>query len=585
MEYKEEKALLDARSSKMSFYRALACALVIGALVYNFSNGQSMYSMVALVVSVIIFAILVYKHIKIKREVDRISCKIIISERYVARLNGEWTSFKKDGAKFADDENPYTSDLDIFGRKSLFQFINETNTFLGEQHLKKMLAPSEINVDEILKRQEAIKELSELNAFCENIKCEGLLSGGASKDPEKLIEFLESDNRIFKNSKLKYILSVTSVVTAFLPILFFMNPSQTKFTILLGLVLMNCALYLFNLPKILSVLNEINHFKNSINNFRAMLILIEKENFSSELNNELKKNLESEKLASEHIKKLERISDAIDLRYNSLLFIFLNVLLLWDIHCIFALEDLRDEGGNNIKKWLETIGSFEALISLAVLPEMNKDWNFPSFSGNKLEIHAKDVGHPLINKDVRVYNNFSLKNIAIISGSNMAGKTTFLRTLGINLTLAYAGAPVCASSFKTPILDIYTSMRIKDDLNENISTFYAELIRIKKIINNSNSRKPMIFLIDEIFRGTNSYDRVFGSEKVLLQLQKPWIIGAISTHDLEVCRLEESDDKFTNYHFSEQYINNEIEFDYTIKDGVSTTRNARHLMKMVGIET
>lgn len=582
--YEKEQDLLEKKSSKLSFYRTIACAMAIGFFSYGAFVEGSIYINIVLLLLVAGFISIVYHHLQIKKELERVRCKIIINERYISRIEGDWVNFKKNGQEFTDDENPYTSDLDIFGGKSLFQFINETNTFFGKQNLKDILLPPEKNIEDILKRQEAVKEISSKNDFCENLKCEGMLSEEVSTDPQKLIAFLESDEKIFKGTWAKYIVSVMPIVTICLPLLIYINPSQPKLVLFMALVSIQVILYLRYFPKLLMVLNEVHHFKKSINNFRSMLIIIEQEDFTSELNKNMQENLKSEKLASKHIKKLENISDAIDIRYNSLLYIVLNIFFLWDFHCVFALEDLRDNGGNSIEKWLKSIGFFESLASLSVIPQIYTSWTYPSFNSNKLEISATNLGHPLISNNSRVYNDFLLKDIAIISGSNMSGKTTFLRTVGINLTLAYAGAPVCASSFSTSIFDIYTSMRIQDDLKANISTFYAELIRIKKIIDNSSLRKPMIFLIDEIFRGTNSHDRIFGAEKVLIQLKKPWIIGAISTHDLEVCRLEDSDNKFINYHFSESYIDNKIEFDYKIKNGVSTTRNARYLMKMIGIE-
>lgn len=199
---------------------------------------------------------------------------------------------------------------------------------------------------------------------------------------------------------------------------------------------------------------------------------------------------------------------------------------------------------------------------------------------------ALDIGHPLIVETKNVRNDIEIKNnICVITGSNMSGKTTLLRTIGINLVLAYCGAPVCASKMECSIMDLFTSMRINDDLNSGISTFYAELLRIKMLIDFSHKQQDMIFLIDELFRGTNSRDRIIGATSVVKNLSKDWIIGLISTHDFELCNLEnEIDGKIVNYHFTESYINNKIQFDYTLRSGRCTTTNAKYLMKMVGIE-
>lgn len=582
--YKEYEIKLNKQSNKISLYRIITCLMIIVVLFNAYTDEFTMYNSNLILVLVIIFIYNVKRHKEVKRKLKRIRHKIVINERYLSRINGDWVNFKKNGEEFIDKNHPYTSDLDIYGNNSLFQFLNETNTYFGKEILSQFLSPSEKNLDTILKRQKAVKELSKLNYFCENLKCEGMQSEQVSTNPKKIIEYFESDEKVINSWVLRLIISILPILTVLLPLLIYESPSQPKQIMLLVIILIQVALYIFYLPKLSKVLNEVRKFKKSINNFKSMFMLIEQEKFESKLNKDMQKNLVHKKLASKYIKNLEYISDAIDIRHNPLIHIILNIFFLYDFHCLFALEDLRDESGKDIRKWLRTLGFFEALTSIAVLPQLYTDWTYPKITKDIFEINAKNMGHPLINNDKRVYNDLILKNTIIVSGSNMSGKTTFLRTIGINLILAYTGAPVCATQFTTPILDVYTSMRIQDNLKDNVSTFNAELIRVKKIIDNSRLRTPMIFLIDEIYRGTNTKDRIFGAERTLLQLRKAWIIGAISTHDLDLCSLEKEDNNFTNYYFSEEYIDNEIRFDYKIKKGISTTRNARYLMKLVGIQ-
>lgn len=283
------------------------------------------------------------------------------------------------------------------------------------------------------------------------------------------------------------------------------------------------------------------------------------------------------------------------MRYSALLMFILNALFLWDFHCVAALGKWKDHHGRHMRTWVETIGAFEALSSLAVIRQIHSDWSFPEIdepapaeghSQLPLTFIAKDMGHPLIASDKRVTNSITIENsLGVVTGSNMSGKTTLLRTIGINLVLAYAGAPVCAQKLTCSIMNIFTSMRIHDDLNSGVSSFYAELLRIKMIIEYSHTRQPMIFLVDEIFRGTNSLDRIAGAETVLRNLSKDWIIGLISTHDFELCNLENQPGKLIkNYHFTEHYVDNQLCFDYKLRAGRSQTRNARYLMEMVGIE-
>jgi DNA mismatch repair ATPase MutS len=253
---------------------------------------------------------------------------------------------------------------------------------------------------------------------------------------------------------------------------------------------------------------------------------------------------------------------------------------------LFFLRKWTDKYGDLVRTYLETAADFEVISSLATISHLNSKLCYPTFSKDNTKIHATSLGHPLIETSERVYNNASFNNnIFIITGSNMSGKTTFLRTIGINLVLAYSGAEVCAEGFECGLLKIFTSMRISDDLSKGLSTFYVELTRIKTILDFLPKAEPMLFLIDEIFRGTNSNDRIIGAKTVLRNLNKPWCCGLISTHDFELCDLEDIDEgKIKNYHFREDYIDNKIHFDYKLRSGRSDTTNAKYLMKMIGID-
>ena len=252
---------------------------------------------------------------------------------------------------------------------------------------------------------------------------------------------------------------------------------------------------------------------------------------------------------------------------------------------MIALESLKKKSGKLIKTWLDTIGEFEALSSLSNLRYDNPDWTFPKITDKPYYIRARDMGHPLITEN-RVCNDLKIDGptrALLITGSNMSGKSTYLRTAGINLVLAYAGGPVCAKEFHCNIFYIYTCMRVSDNLEKNISSFYAELLRIKEIVDESK-RSKVFFLLDEIFKGTNSHDRHEGAKILIKRLLDNNAIGLISTHDLELGVLErESSGKVRNYHFKEYYKNREIHFDYKLNPGISTTRNAMYLIKMVGI--
>jgi len=544
------------------------------------------YGFLFLMAYLALFIYLIIKHNRVSRELERVSCKAKINRMYLGRMHTEWANFSDNGQEFVDEAHPYTGDLDIFGPKSLFQWISIASTFYGKMTLKGLLGDPDKSIEVVRKRQKAVKELSGKLDFCQELQCEGLLAKSAASDPENLLSYAEDQSTRFKRDwviNLFYILPFC-VILAF--ILFFLGSSIRLFVplLLLSLQMTICAVgYKRNAETIYAV----SGLKSYLDSFKNLLQRVEKEKFDDEYLSDLRQELFFEtKPASDSLKKLEGISNAIDVRYSTVLHFILNFGLLWDYHCVFALENWKRQYGMQIRNWVRTVGKVEAISSLAVIGHMYPEWAFPVIYQNGVKFTADGMGHPLINKDVCVCNDFEINNGAcVITGSNMSGKTTLLRTVGINLVLAYSGAPVFASGMECSIMDIFTSMRIQDDLNKGISTFYAELLRIKMIIEYSHKNQPMIYLIDEIFMGTNSLDRIVGARSVVKNLSKSWIIGLISTHDFELCDLEqENQGVIKNYHFAEKYINNEIKFDYKIRSGRSKTTNAKYLMKMVGIE-
>jgi DNA mismatch repair ATPase MutS len=294
--------------------------------------------------------------------------------------------------------------------------------------------------------------------------------------------------------------------------------------------------------------------------------------------------------ASKQLRRLHIICLFIQARSQPLLFLILNSLFLYDLYCFYFLEKWVNESGKMLPENLEKLGDWEALMSLSMTKMIYPECSFPTFitesEGRKAYFNAKKMGHPLIPVNRQVRNDISLpEGIALITGSNMSGKTTLLRTVGINTVMAYSGGVCCVDYFELGLMRIGSSMRIADSLEEGLSTFYAELLRIEKIINMSKTQEPLLFLIDEIFRGTNSRDRTEGAQLVLKHLSRDWVIGLMSTHDYQLCETnKDNSGKVLFYYFSERYDEEGIHFDYLLSHGVSTSANAKYLMKMVGIE-
>lgn len=572
--------------NRLSIIRLLAMAFSMYFTYIALKKGLDTMNLFGILSSYIIFTILIVYHKKLKNKLNFSKGILVINKRYLDRIHGNWMKFEDTGKEFIDDSHKYSRDLDIVGEKSIFQLINTTNTFNGRRCLGRDLLNPQYNLEEITLRQEAIKELHDKLDLCEEME---YITGKHKKklnNPEKLTEYAEDTGILITSKFLKGFIYTMPLITfpLILVILFF---NITKLRIMVPLiVILQILIWAMGFLKLNNTLGDIGNFKYNLETYVHILKLIEKQEFYSDKLKDLKGKLfNKENSAMIAIKELGKISERVNLRYNGLLYFALNVFLLWDYQCVFSLESWKKQYGNKIRTWLEIMGEIESLMSLSVLTHINDEISYPNIEGEKIpKVEAKELGHPLINFDDRVTNNLEMNNnIFIITGSNMSGKTTFLRTIGINLVLAYSGAPVCAKEMSCSILDIFTSMRITDDLNNGISTFYAELIRIKEIIKEAKENKNMIFLIDEIFRGTNSLDRILGAKSVLKNLNSEGIIGAITTHDLELCELDKYN-RIANYHFSEYYKDDKIYFDYKLKNGKSTTTNAKFLMKIVGID-
>ncbi|TWH51865.1 MutS family DNA mismatch repair protein [Sporomusa sp. KB1] len=583
-QYKQEETQQLKATNLFSNLRLASFVLGIGFAAALYYNGQGNFGIFMLLVTLTAFFYFVGWHQAANRKLECMRCYIKINENNLARLNGTWGKFSDSGAEFRDPEHPYINDLDVFGENSLFQLMNTTNTYYGRQELQRLLKRPQADIEVIHARQRAVKELAEKSDFIDKLQCVGMMSKGIIYDPARLVQYVQGEAVLFSRKRLHAgvlfvsIGTVISCILAFLDILPALIPGI--------LVICQGILSVAGFKEVSAALDTIHRFKENIKAFKELFAIIQQQEFHESELIKMQEILGGRHGQAMHsIKKLEHIAEAVDVRYNIISYTLFNFFLLWDYHCVFALETWKKQDGKLVERWLSAVAYFEATASLANLARLNPTWSFPILT-DKLCFDSKKAGHPLLDAHKRVANDFTLnQGLGIITGSNMSGKTTMLRTVGINLVLAYAGAPVCAKQLTCSVMDIITSMRISDDLGNGISTFYAELLRIKKIIEQAKIKQPMIFLIDEIFRGTNSNDRITGALGVLRNLNKEWVIGLISTHDFELCGLEqEAGIQAVNYHFLESYQEGEIQFDYKIRLGRCYTTNARYLMQLVGIE-
>ena len=504
-------------------------------------------------------------------------------KRGIKRLDNTWKEFNDIGEEFINRNHNFSSDLDIFGKNSLFQWINLTKTSFGRKNLaNKMMMSSLPTRYEIEDNQEAIKELAGKREFCEKVYFEASIENKKKENIEELLKWAMKEEKI--SFTIKYISYVFIAITSI--ILFLSIIGRIPITYLLLDLMINYLVIKLLTKRLSDVIDTFIKNKREIIKYSNLLTLIQDEDFKSEKLATLQKELISSNInCKNEMKKMKNIINWLGDSTSNAYYLIINVFFMSDIFILYNLEQWRINNGYKLEKWLNIMGEIEALISLSTLAYEHEDWTYPIISGIN-EIEAKSLAHPLLGERAKT-NNFTLsgsEKVALITGSNMSGKSTFLRTIGFNMILTYLGLPTFSKGFKCGINNIYTCMRTQDNLEENISSFYAEILRIKLVIEAAKSGEKVFFLLDEIFKGTNSNDRHEGARVLIEQLVKLQGVGLVSTHDLELCNLEKEKSWLVNYNFREYYKDSKINFDYILRRGKSETQNAKHLMKLAGID-
>lgn len=592
--YEKRKNRYDSLSKRqtrsiniISNLRLLVFVCGLAALVSAyFTRYYILFGAVALA-SAILFIHLVLRHDGLIGKRKYAALLAGINDEAIKRLKDEWTSFSDDGGEFSDEDHNYAQDLDIFGKGSLFQWTNCTKTYMGRSRFAGLLSGFNGDASDIRARQEAVEELAGKTAWRQRLLAEAMIRPEASENPESLIKWSEEADDFYSRGWIILIVRVLPVLTAVLAILSFAF-SLIPWYIPTFTLLLQYALLKVKARRNAGLFKLAEKFSGGVLAYSRMLKLFEKRSFEAEDLKNLKICMTG-KYGISAFRQVMRLAAGIDSisNRNTPYYLILNIIALWDFQNIINLEKWKRESGRHLKDWLAALGEAEALCSLALIRHDNPGWARPEIVEGMKGYEALGMGHPLLKKESRVTNDLFIQDpvrVLLITGSNMSGKSTLLRTAGINLVLAYAGAPVCAASFRAPLLEIYTCMRVGDNLEKNISSFYAELLRIKKVVEAVAEGCNVFYLLDEIFKGTNSTDRHTGASVLIRKLSSSETLGLVSTHDLELCVLADKNESIRNYHFREYYDENGIYFDYRLQPGTSTTRNAAYLMKLAGID-
>ncbi|MBI5373584.1 MAG: hypothetical protein HZA79_16285 [Sphingobacteriales bacterium] len=491
-----------------------------------------------------------------------------------------------DGAEYLPSLHPYAADLDLFGKASLFQYINRTKSEQAGLLLAGwLLEPA--SQTEIISRQKAVGELAAIPEWNQQLQSYGAAKPITVAAEKNISNWLQEPNRLLHKKAwilLRFLFPAASLSSLALYLTGTISPAQflTLATVFLAIALLITQRLMPAWIKLGKISAELESFADSIRH-------IESAAFTGERLNKHKASFNSNgpKKASAQIAALKKIMDRLDYRLNPVVFIPLSIFLCWDLQQVFSLEKWKEENREGIRDWFESLAAIEALSTLGTLSFNHPQWVFPVIETGTV-FGGKELGHPLIPEGKRVCNSFHTTGkgvINLVTGSNMAGKSTFLRSCGINIVLAMAGAAVCARGLRLSPMKVMSSMRVSDNLEESTSTFYAELKKLKTIIEAVNRKEPVFLLLDEILRGTNSADRHTGSTALIRQLLAQGAVGLVATHDLELANLkEEYPEQLFNYHFDVQISGEELYFDYILKEGICRSMNASLLMKKIGIE-
>jgi hypothetical protein len=578
----EEVERLRKKYNRFALVRLLAFFAGIGlaALISDFGFIATTVFLVAYIVA---FGRFMIWHQNIAYQRRHHAALRTINENEIKYASSDFGDFA-DGKEFLNPLHPYAVDLDVFGKFSLFQYINRASTILG----KKRLANYFLNIptfEEIKKRQASAVELSERLEWRQNFQAYGIHTEDSVAEINLLKKWLYEPNFIFNNRGLRITMIVLPILTWALIILsFYWTPYQ--------IAVVFAVIQLILLKVFVKKIGDTHQFTTNadkiLNKYARIIEHIEKQSFETEKLKGLHLHFSNEQLsASRALKQLSYRIGQLNVRYNIFAFV-LSVTVLWDFQWVLKLEQWKEKHKSLLPNWLDALEEFEAMNSLATLHYNHPDWIFPNIHPNSEIFEGESIGHPLIHREKRITNHLGLPNkghIKLITGSNMAGKSTFLRTVGVNIIISMMGAPVCAKRFHLPLLEVYTSMRTQDALHESTSSFYAELKRLKVIIEAVESKPNVFFLLDEILKGTNSNDRHKGAKALILQLIKTQGMGLIATHDLDLGVLEaDYPSVIENLCMEVEVKEQELVFDYTIKKGVSQSFNATFLMRNMGIK-
>lgn len=574
-------AACAARERVLSGLRLAVFAAGIGAAWLVF--GPREVSLLWLAPPIVAFAVLVLVHDRVIARRSELERAATFYERGLARLEDRWAGGGATGERFLDPAHLYAADLDLFGRGSLFELLSTPRTRMGEDALAAWLsAPAEIS--EVLARQEAIRELREKLDLREDLARLGD-QVQASVDPAGLAAWAAAPAAGAPRFARALAALLVAALAAAALAWWRLGTGALPFV---AVLLVEGAFAAWLRPRLLPVLRAAGRPARDLALLSRLLARIEAERFEAPRLVALRASLDAEgEPPSRRVARLQRLLELLEARQNQL-FAPVAALLLWSTQLALAIDAWRSGSAHAVPGWLSAVGEFEALCALASHAYEHPDDPFPELVQDGPRYEAEGLGHPLLPEARAVRNDLRLDaslRLYVVSGSNMSGKSTWLRTIGTNAVLAFAGAPVRARRMTISPLAMGSSLRILDSLQSGASKFYAEITRIGDIVKGARDERPLLFLLDEILNGTNSHDRRIGAEAIVRSLVERGAVGLVTTHDLALAKIaDELAPRARNVHFEDQLVDGEMRFDYQLRPGVVARSNALALMRAVGLE-
>lgn len=566
----------------------LGVILLGGVGLFRVVQTESIWGVVLVFLGIVfVFAGLVYRQSLLERERTRWDAFFRINQNEIDIRDGKPNMYDH-GVTYSDPSHPYSDDLDIYGAGSLYAFINRCATQQGRDLLAAWLsAPAGKELIEA--RQDAIRELAGDPHWCQQFQID-LFAGIEDQRnlKELLTQYIGSGQLRFGNKWLRGYVRIAPFLVVGSFVVAYWSP--VGLFVGIWLLIAHLLAVMGAGGKVSRIIGRVDKAGLLLNKFSDAIAHIEERDWTGTHTRELAVPFSSsDKKISTVFKALADLLERLDYRLNMLVGTILNMVLLWDFKQVFALQDWQQAHGGEVLQALDVVAEFEVLTSLSILSINHPDWAVPRILGEAAVpcLRFRSMAHPLIPKKKVVSNDYSNDDhrIALVTGSNMAGKSTFLRTVGINMVLALCGAPACARSLEVSVMHLVSYMRIKDSLQESTSTFKAELDRMNMVLDTVRNQPLSFFLIDEMLRGTNSVDKYRGSKAIIERLIADGTSGMVATHDLQLAELEDTHPGIVrNYHFDIQVREGEMLFDYKLKNGACTVFNASILLKGIGID-